>query len=499
MNARRKAHPIFNNVHRVAQWSVRSPWALNTFRSRRFRPPKNSIGGVFLRSYIAGGDVWYLNTLRARGPGFHFVRSAVPVSADYISYADIYSRPRRYRDEDGGALPKYRAVGIVNDDISQQVRAFRILKSKESNGMTQQQAKDGQRHISASGIFQHYLASNVQVGVADVFEIQSLMAGMDLVTSFVQAQVGLADGFTFKKLADLIEERHKEFRVQIHESRSKENSDAYLYIYERENADSLVGILLVNTTTDKTRCTTIALKSFAERLNVAINDLIKDDHHAVFLLTKTDQGISEARHSIRKATAAIGHDAFYPFIEEGLVSYFTRFLAAKSGILLLVGPPGTGKSTWLRSLILHSAMSAALAYDKDTIRDMGMLQHFYSSNHCILALEDADAFIGKREHGNEDLQNVLNFADGVTDNPGKKMVISTNLGSLAKVDQALIRKGRCFDIVVFRELTPEEANAARAAIGLAPREFSEPVVLADALSDEGSKLSEERETVVGFV
>ena len=88
-----------------------------------------------------------------------------------------------------------------------------------------------------------------------------------------------------------------------------------------------------------------------------------------------------------------------------------------------------------------------------------------------------------RESGNELMSTLLNASEGVVAHPGKKIILSTNLPSIDKIDPALLRVGRCYDVLEFRPLTREQAMIARASVGLEPVDFSskDEWVLAEAL------------------
>jgi ATP-dependent 26S proteasome regulatory subunit len=48
--------------------------------------------------------------------------------------------------------------------------------------------------------------------------------------------------------------------------------------------------------------------------------------------------------------------------------------------------------------------------------------------------------------------------DGLISVRGKKLIFSTNLPSIRDVDPALVRPGRCFDVVTFDNYTLEQAE-----------------------------------------
>ena len=65
----------------------------------------------------------------------------------------------------------------------------------------------------------------------------------------------------------------------------------------------------------------------------------------------------------------------------------------------------------------------------------------------ILLIEDADTYVKSRESGNELIKRFLNVADGISSDVNKKIVFSTNLPNIKDIDSALIRPGRCFEVL----------------------------------------------------
>jgi hypothetical protein len=151
-------------------------------------------------------------------------------------------------------------------------------------------------------------------------------------------------------------------------------------------------------------------------------------------------------------------EEMYPFLNgESLESYYERYMASSANILLLIGPPGTGKTTFIRGLLASTNSSAIVSYDSQILEKDGFFARFIEGDESIMILEDSDAFLKSRSEGNTMMHRFLNVGDGLVTTKGKKMIFSTNLPSIRDIDSALVRPGRCFDIVTFDELTQEDA------------------------------------------
>jgi hypothetical protein len=149
----------------------------------------------------------------------------------------------------------------------------------------------------------------------------------------------------------------------------------------------------------------------------------------------------------------------YPFLNgESLEDYYDRYMDSSANILLLIGPPGTGKTTFIRGLLAHRSCSAIVTYDAGILEKDGFFARFIEDDAEVMVLEDSDAFLKSRSDGNTMMHRFLNVGDGLVTTKGKKMIFSTNLPSIRDIDSALVRPGRCFDIVTFEPLDVEAAN-----------------------------------------
>jgi hypothetical protein len=151
----------------------------------------------------------------------------------------------------------------------------------------------------------------------------------------------------------------------------------------------------------------------------------------------------------------------YPFIEGNVSDYIDDYINSDASIIVFIGPPGTGKTSLIKEIISRSTRPAHVSYDMKVMNGESLFTEFMTSDSMFLVMEDADAFLASRKEGNTMMHRFLNVGDGLISTKGKKIIFSTNLPNIEEIDPALLRPGRCFDVMSSRELTRSEAEAVR--------------------------------------
>jgi len=162
------------------------------------------------------------------------------------------------------------------------------------------------------------------------------------------------------------------------------------------------------------------------------------------------------------------HNSFYPWIEQGVEKYWDEYLNSSAPLLFLSGPAGTGKTSFLRSMICKHKLMSYVGYDHKLFDNDEMFISFISSREAkTLIMEDAENIVLPRnKSGNSMMARFLNVSDGLLKFPGKKLIFTTNESNFENVDSALVRPGRCFDHMEFRKLDTSECKVAATAAGL---------------------------------
>ena len=158
-------------------------------------------------------------------------------------------------------------------------------------------------------------------------------------------------------------------------------------------------------------------------------------------------------------------NAAYPWIGKTVIEYVDDYINSEACILILIGPPGTGKTTFIKNIIHRAGGNAKVAYDEKVLSGDDFFAEFMESQSNFLIMEDADSFLSSRQDGNTMMHKFLNVSDGLISAADKKLIFSTNLPNVSDIDPALMRPGRCFDIVQFRSLDRNEAKAVLSEVG----------------------------------
>lgn len=159
-----------------------------------------------------------------------------------------------------------------------------------------------------------------------------------------------------------------------------------------------------------------------------------------------------------------------PFIEN-IDSYIDKFITSNASILILYGLPGTGKSTFAKYILSKMQeyvintidkpiFNVLYSCDENVFQSAQFFDIMVYQEYDAIVLEDFNQTIHKNtddQSGLNPLNKLLSITDGVI-SKRQKIIITTNIESKTQIHNALVRPGRCFDAVNFRNLDSAEVN-----------------------------------------
>ena len=133
----------------------------------------------------------------------------------------------------------------------------------------------------------------------------------------------------------------------------------------------------------------------------------------------------------------------------------------KSGLLMLHGPKGTGKTTYIRTLISNYPNKKFVFIPSSLIPMLGepaFGNFLLSLQNSIIILEDCEGVIRSRKNtgASSAVSLLLNLGDGLmSDDLGIKFICTFN-EEIGKIDDALMRKGRLACKYEFKDLAKDK-------------------------------------------
>jgi hypothetical protein len=177
-----------------------------------------------------------------------------------------------------------------------------------------------------------------------------------------------------------------------------------------------------------------------------------------------------------------------------------------SGLVLLDGDPGTGKTSIIKHFIsmcsvLEKNLVVVPSAFASVLSEPSFLTFATNSlKESILLLEDAETALMTRGDGakSDAVSNILNISDGILGSILNIKIVAT-INTNSNLDPALKRKGRLVAEYSFKKLGVEKAKKLAEKLGVDPEEIDEDTTLADIYNRAPNQFSEEKDdTVHGF-
>jgi hypothetical protein len=221
----------------------------------------------------------------------------------------------------------------------------------------------------------------------------------------------------------------------------------------------------------------------------------------ISLLINTAHGIDTKSFDIAKPKLSIEFNYNDDFIPVHQI--ITKRLSKKNdkGLVLLHGKPGTGKTSYIRYLIASVKKDVIFLPPNmaSCITNPDLISILMNKPNSIFVIEDAENIVIDRERAESSpVSALLNISDGLLSDCLNIQIICSFNTELAKVDNALLRKGRLIAKYEFKELGLTKAQKLSQRLGFTTK-INSPMTLTEIYNQEEKDFQQQKKrTSIGF-
>jgi hypothetical protein len=228
----------------------------------------------------------------------------------------------------------------------------------------------------------------------------------------------------------------------------------------------------------------------------------RHESNNIALVIQTPRGYDTTSFELpdQKLDIELGYGKGFKPIHEKIINTLNQ--KNGKGLVLLHGTPGTGKTHYLKyiaSKIKDKRVLFIPPYLADFITSPEMTPFLIQNSNSILFIEDAERVITDRNNGGANgVSNILNITDGILSDILKIQIVATFNMDKAKIDSALLRKGRLIAEHKFDALPIEDANNLIKHLG---KNYvtTKPMTLTEIYNlEETEYKSEDKYSPIGF-
>jgi hypothetical protein len=202
----------------------------------------------------------------------------------------------------------------------------------------------------------------------------------------------------------------------------------------------------------------------------------------IYVVYRSSNGFQKKPFDVKKRNINIqdNYNEDFPMVSEEIIHKLND--KKKTGLVILHGEPGTGKTTYIR--YLASKIRRNIIFISPD-----MVQHITSpefipflldNSDSILIIEDAEPALQKRlgDGRTGAVSNILNMTDGLLSDCLNISIVATFNTTTKDIDDALLRKGRLLKAYKFDKLSADKAQSLMKKLGRED-EVKSPMSLAE--------------------
>lgn len=243
----------------------------------------------------------------------------------------------------------------------------------------------------------------------------------------------------------------------------------------------------------------IFMEKFIKKItNSFMIDLAKDESK-FYMIAQNNRGLFSQRTNFKSIPIKDERfDMFYgkDFPHEKLKKFVTE---ETENLMLLHGDPGTGKSNYIKHIITNSKKKVIYIPPSmlSVISTPGFISYVMENKNSIILIEDAEEVLSVDR--NSATNNLLGLTDGFLKDALNLKIICTFNCPIAKIDPALMRKGRMYFEYKFDKLTVDECRELSKFLNF-ERHVTEPMTLAEFFIKEDNHIKNSfEERTIGFL
>jgi hypothetical protein len=229
----------------------------------------------------------------------------------------------------------------------------------------------------------------------------------------------------------------------------------------------------------------------------------KERENNIALVIQTNRGYDTTTFELpkQKLDIELGYGKGFKPIHEKIIGKLNE--PKSKGLVLLHGTPGTGKTHYLKYLASKIKSKRVLfipPFLADFITSPEMTPFLIQNAGSVLFIEDAERVITDRNNGGGNgVSNILNITDGILSDILNIQIVATFNMDKAKIDSALLRKGRLIAEHKFDALPIEDAQALINHLGY-EHTADKPMTLTEIynLSEVEYKSEDKSRPTIGF-